>query len=330
MAVVVIFGIAILYWAYQNKKLGISASTETKTIAVDSKEKLEAGQLSNLEINDEGILFIKGLKIQKPTGDISSEKLKLAQENDMVKMYQQTNGPCSGYIPKDWTMKTFEERYGIGTNLTANNEIMNASYMVALVVNPDSGTPGLGPYDASTPEAYIKTMLTANEVTNFQYTSGPHDMNNNYKLAFWSGNFQGDDAKGFAYYTTFPVDSTYYIIALRLGAAKSDIWEKNKAIIFDSVTSMRCKKSLFPVQGGPDIGESDTAKQKGTSGSDIAAAAEKDREAIMGYENTYSPSTGEHYEVSTDLYNKTGPDGPGYYKATGTNSYEKLNMGFGY
>ena len=49
----------------------------------------------------------------------------------------------------------------------------------------------------------------------------------------------------------------------------------------------------------------------------------------MGYENVYSPSTGEHFEASQSLYNETGPDGPGYYRSTGTNSYEKMERGFG-
>ncbi len=341
-AVIIIFAVFILLWAYFSGKFGTSASVNIKTVFIDSDAKWQKGQLSNLEISTDGAIFIKGLKTKKPVSiepitpsspsasPANTGEIKLAQTSDMIRLYPKTSQSCSAYIPNNWNMQGFETRYGIGADLAASDGTMNASYMTALVVNPGSNVPGLGNYQASTPEAYIQTMLTANGISNFQYTSGPHQMDNNYKLVFWSGNYNNTGVKGFAFYTTFPINSNYYVISLRVGAAQSNVWENNKATLFDSITSVRCNKSLYPVEGGPDIGSYDKAKQQGTSGRDVAAAAEKDREAIMGYENTHSPSTGEHYQIPTSLYNEIGPDGPGYYRATGTNSYEKLNMGFGY
>ena len=58
-----------------------------------------------------------------------------------------------------------------------------------------------------------------------------------------------------------------------------------------------------------------------------ASRKTKREEAMMGFQNVYSPSTGQHWEASYSDYNATGPDGPGYYRHVG-NSYEKLNEGF--
>jgi hypothetical protein len=55
----------------------------------------------------------------------------------------------------------------------------------------------------------------------------------------------------------------------------------------------------------------------------------KREEAMMGFQNVYSPSTGQHWEASYSDYNATGPDGPGYYRKVGSvGGYEKLSEGF--
>ena len=53
------------------------------------------------------------------------------------------------------------------------------------------------------------------------------------------------------------------------------------------------------------------------------------QEAIMGFENVYSPSTGEHYEAPLTSEWDTGPEGPGYYRDLPGGGYEKLEPGFG-
>ena len=50
---------------------------------------------------------------------------------------------------------------------------------------------------------------------------------------------------------------------------------------------------------------------------------------MMGFQNVYSPTTGEHWEASYSDYNATGPDGPGYYRKVGSvGGYEKLSEGY--
>jgi hypothetical protein len=79
---------------------------------------------------------------------------------------------------------------------------------------------------------------------------------------------------------------------------------------------------LFPAQ------ESSARQPKGSSKDQVdAELSTKREEAMMGFQNVYSPSTGQHWEASYNDYNPTGPDGAGYYRRVG-NSYEKLNEGF--
>ncbi len=331
ISVVLIFSISIIAWAYKNKKFGIFASGEVKAIAVESQSQWEAsGSLENLNFDPKG-LIIKGLGIDsqyKVTPIVENQNqnnksnLKLAQTSNTIPMRQKSDGGCSGYLPDNWTMVTKEDALSIACETYKNDITMSASYLLALVTNAVSLE-----YDGTSPEKYIQTFfIPLNNISDFKYTSSPYTMDNNYKLAFWTGIFNKKPVKGFSYYTTFTMPDSHYIIAIRSGIIEANLWKDNSAIVFDSAVSIKCNKSLYSTADGPDKENNN----KGSSGSDIAAVAEKDREAIMGYENAYSPSTGEHFEVPVDLYNATGPDGAGYYRSTGTNSYEKLNMGFGY
>lgn len=48
------------------------------------------------------------------------------------------------------------------------------------------------------------------------------------------------------------------------------------------------------------------------------------QEAIMGYENVESPSTGDQYQAPLNSYDPTGNDGPGYYRSLPDGGSEKL------
>jgi hypothetical protein len=55
----------------------------------------------------------------------------------------------------------------------------------------------------------------------------------------------------------------------------------------------------------------------------------KDYNVQLGTQWAHSGSTGEHYLLDyATQWNDNGPDGPGYYRSTGANSYEKLENGW--
>ena len=221
---------------------------------------------------------------------------------------------CTAYAPADWTIIGNEQRIAIGVDMAAADQSMSASYGVAAVA-------GGAFYGMATPEDYIQTMMQNAGTTGFQF-DGDTQMVEGYTLRYWRGQTGGRAVRGFALYHAFDYDQNTFIIALRMGSTDAAKWEQNKNIAYDVAASIRCTKHLFPARG------SSAREPKGSSKDDIEREISRKRqEAMMGFQNVYSPTTGEHWEASYSDYNATGPDGPGYYRRVG-NSYEKLNEGF--
>lgn len=232
-----------------------------------------------------------------------------------VETVTKTWSSCTAYAPADWTIIGNEQRIAIGVDLAAADKSMSASYGVAAVA-------GGAFYGMATPEDYIQTMMQNVGSNGFQF-EGDSQTVEGYTLRYWRAQTNGRPVRGFALYHVFDSgDPGTYIIALRLGSTDAAQWEQNKNIAYDVAASIRCTKHLFPAQ------ESRAREPKGSSRDDIEREMSRKRqEATMGFQNVYSPSTGQHWEASYSDYNATGPDGPGYYRRVG-NSYEKLNEGF--
>jgi hypothetical protein len=222
---------------------------------------------------------------------------------------------CTAYAPADWTIIGNEQRIALGVDLAAADQTMTASYGIA-------GVTGGAYYGMATPEAYIQTMMQNTGASGFAFEGNSQRVEDS-TLRYWRAQSAGRAVRGFALYHVFDTDDpNTYIITLRMGSTDATKWEQNKNIAYDVAASIRCTKHLFPVQ------ESSARQPKGSSKDQIERELSiKRQEAMMGFQNVYSPTTGEHWEASYSDYNATGPDGPGYYRRAG-NSYEKLNEGF--
>ncbi|HYW70514.1 MAG TPA: hypothetical protein VE961_05740 [Pyrinomonadaceae bacterium] len=236
-------------------------------------------------------------------------------DNNGVQTVAKNWSSCSAFAPADWTIIGNEQRIAIGVDLTAADKSMSASYGVA-------GVTGGAFYGMATPEDYIQTMMENNGTSGFAFDGAPQSVQG-YTLRYWRGQSSDRPMRGFVLYQAFNTnDPNTYIMALRMGSTDAAKWDQNKNIAYDVAASIRCTKHLFPAQ------ENSTREPKGSSKDDIEREMSRKRqEATMGFQNVYSPSTGEHWEASYSDYNATGPDGPGYYRRVG-NSYEKLNEGF--
>jgi hypothetical protein len=222
---------------------------------------------------------------------------------------------CNAFAPEDWTIIGNEQRIAIGVDLASADQSMTASYGIA-------GVTGGGYYGMTRPEDYLQTMMRNTGATGFEFDSDSQTVEG-YTLRYWRAQTGGRPVRGFALYHVFDTDDpNTSIIALRMGSTDAAKWEQNKNIAYDVAASIRCTKHLFPAQ------ESSSRQPKGSSKDDIEREISRKREeAMMGFQNVYSPTTGEHWEASYSDYNATGPDGPGYYRRAG-NSYEKLSEGF--
>jgi hypothetical protein len=214
-----------------------------------------------------------------------------------------------------------EQRVAIGTDLASPDQSMSSSYGVMALQN--SQMFGGDYYGTATPERAIQTIMEQGGGASGFNLEDESQMVGSYTLRFWRANLNGRPTRGFVLYQTFDTgDPSNYIMAFRMGATIVDKWDQYKNLVYDVATSIRCTKHLFPVQ------ESRAREPKGSSKDDIEREMSRKRqEATMGFQNVYSPSTGEHWEASYSDYNATGPDGPGYYRRIGT-SYEKLSEGF--
>jgi hypothetical protein len=238
-------------------------------------------------------------------------------DNHGIQTVSKTWSSCTAYAPADWTIVGNEERVGMGVDLGSSDQTMAASYGIAAVA-------GGAYYGMSTPEEYIQKMMQTGGVAGFEFDGGSQTING-YTLRYWRGESQGRAVRGFALYMTFDAgDPSTYIISLRLGSTEASKWEERKNLVYDVAASIRCTKHLFPVQ------QSSASEPKGSSKDQIEEdLSTKRQEAMMGFQNVYSPTTGEHWEASYSDYNPTGPDGPGYYRRVGSvGGYEKLNEGF--
>ena len=251
---------------------------------------------------------------------IGRSDVKLVDDHG-VKTVNKTWNTCTAFAPADWTIIGNEPRLAIAVDLASPDQSMTASYGIAAVQRTDP-LYGVDVYGTSTPEKAITTMMEKVGYMGFAFDDESQSING-YTLRYWRANYNGKPVRGFLLYQAFEIgEATSYVLATHMGSTDASKWEENKNLVYDVAASIRCTKHLFPAQ------ESSTRQPQGSSKDDIEREMSRKREeATMGFQNVYSPSTGEHWEASYSDYNPTGPDGPGYYRPVG-NSYEKLKEGF--
>ena len=244
-----------------------------------------------------------------------SDDVKLV-DNHGIQTVNKTWSSCTAYAPADWTIVGNEERVGMAVDLASSDQTMAASYGITAVA-------GGAYYGMSSPEDYIQKMMQTAGMAGFEF-EGKSQTINGYTLRYWRAESQKGLVRGFALYMTFDAGQPdTYIISLRLGSTEASKWEERKNLVYDVAASIRCTKHLYPVQQS-------ATEPRGSSKDQIEEdLSTKRQEAMMGFQNVYSPTTGEHWEASYSDYNSTGPDGPGYYRRVGSGGgYEKLNEGF--
>ena len=124
----------------------------------------------------------------------------------------------------------------------------------------------------------------------------------------------------------YDLDPSFYVISVYLGATTNESWEANGSQTLTAAISIRCVSQLRPSTANLDLDLSDPSNKVDNPEVDLS---EKWSEAILGFENVYSPSTGEHYLAPLNSYWETGPDGGGYYRELPGSGFEKLEYGFG-
>jgi hypothetical protein len=234
-------------------------------------------------------------------------------DDSALKLVVKECGYCRTLAPESWVMVC--DGAGNGCDISSPDKKMHAGYFIAFVYS--SMYPTIDDF-------INNTMLIMG------YKNASLDSGADFGYGFTSRNFKADvtyaseivGTRGRLFYKKYDAPELGgYIVSTYLANTTSDIWDSQGAIPSFSAISIRCVSQL---KSGTSTGGTDTGGPD--AGGDLS---DKWQEAIMGYENVYSPSTGEHFEAPINSKWETGPEGPGYYRDLPGGGYEKLEPGFG-
>lgn len=228
-----------------------------------------------------------------------------------ISMIEKSSGYCKALVPLDWSFTSVSPY--VGADAWSADQSSHAAWGIAPIYY------ALYP----TPEAALTYLLTAVGYQGFQLSTTPVNIGN----GFMSVDFiTSIGRKGKVIYKVYDMDPSFFVISVYLGATVNDRWEAQGAQAVSAAISIRCVSQLRPSTSGVDLGSADPSSNSDNPEVDLS---EEWSEAILGFENVYSPTTGDHYMAPLDSYWATGPDGGGYYRELPGGGYELLKDGFG-
>ncbi|MFA6098421.1 MAG: hypothetical protein WCV50_00710 [Patescibacteria group bacterium] len=234
-----------------------------------------------------------------------------------VQLIEKQTGHCQALAPEDWSFTGNAE--STGTDLYSPDKSQHAGWGIAVVYKymyPDA-------------ESFLTAWLSYAFTGSF--TSGGFTLGEPKDI--YEGFIQRDfttstGRQGAIIYKTYNFsDPTTYVVSVYMADTPNDKWDSSGALPFSVALTIRCVSQLRPVTSSVDVSTPDPSD---SADNPEVSLSDKWTEAIMGYENVYSPTTGEHYEAPLNSQWDGGPQGSGYYRSLPGGGYEKLERGFGF
>lgn len=232
-------------------------------------------------------------------------------DSNAVFMSEKSSGYCRALVPEDWSFTSVPPY--VGADAWSPDKTRHAAWGITSIFK------SLFPQ----PEAALGYLLTAVGYDGFQLTGNATDLGGGFILADFRSTV---GRRGQVIYKVYDVDPTFYVISVYLGATVEEEWQAMGGEAVSAAVSIRCVSQLRPSTSSVDVEFADPSDREANPEVDLS---EEWSEAILGFENVYSPSTGEHYLAPLDSYWATGPDGGGYYRELPGGGYELLQEGFG-
>lgn len=217
---------------------------------------------------------------------------------------------CKALAPNDWSFASVPPY--VGADLFSPDRSIHAAW----------GITGIYTALYPTPESALSYLLSM-VYSGFNLVGEPLDIGYGYSGYEFNTNI---GRQGQVIYRTYDFGTDFYVISVYMADTNYDIWESKGAQALSAAISIRCVSQLRPSTSGLDYGSADPSNQSDNPDIDLS---ENWSEAILGYENVYSPSTGEHYMAPLNSYWAGGPEGGGYYRELPGGGYEKLSDGLG-
>lgn len=237
-----------------------------------------------------------------------------------VNLVEKKFGYCRALAPKDWSHLTNDT--ATGADLFSPGKTIHAGWGISPV-----NTGNYPPYSFPSITSFLKYWLGYAFTGKFSGNSITLKSTHSLSYGFVERDFTTTTGrKGTIIYKTYNFGSSTYVVSIYMADTTSSLWSSKGAQALYSAISIRCVSQARPSTSSTSLSGSDPSS---SSDNPEVSLSDKWTEAIMGYENVYSPTTGEHYEAPLDSYWATGPDGGGYYRSVPGGDYEKLKPGFG-
>ena len=227
-----------------------------------------------------------------------------------IALKDKSSGYCKALAPNDWAFTS--NSLATGADLFSTGKTMHAGWGISAVPA----------YMYPTIDSFLNTWMPLAGYSGFSMGAS-----SNLEYDFVKCNFTSTiGKKGVVIYKVYNFGSADYIVSVYIAATDNNIWESDGAQAFYSAISIRCVSQLRPSTSSINYSGSNASSKSDNPEVDLS---NKWTEAIMGYDNVYSPTTGEHYEAPVNSYWETGPSGEGYYREVPGGGSEKLSRGFG-
>ena len=220
-------------------------------------------------------------------------------------------GYCKALAPDDWSFTSIPPY--VGADLFSPDQSSHAAWGITSIYK------ALFP----TPQSALIYLLNAMGYHSASLLSEPVEVGYGFMMA---GFTSGIGRQGWLIFKLYDLDASFYVISVYLGATTSESWEINGPKVLTSAISIRCVSQLRPTSANLDLDLSDPSNKADNPEVELS---EKWSEAILGFENVYSPTTNDHYLAPLESYWETGPQGGGYYRELPGGGIEKLMRGFG-
>jgi len=228
-----------------------------------------------------------------------------------IKLVEKKVAYCKALAPSDWSFSSVSPY--VGADLWSPDKTIHAAWGITGIYKSLYPTAG----------SALTYLITAVGYKGFTLTDDSKDLGYGFTERDFTSNI---GRKGKVIYKIYNFDASFYVISVYLGATNNDLWGSKGAQAVSAAISIRCVSQLRPSTSSVSYDSSDPSSKSDNPEVDLS---DKWTEAIMGYENVYSPTTGEHYEAPLNSYWDGGPEGGGYYRDLPGGGYEKLSAGFG-
>ena len=220
-------------------------------------------------------------------------------DDTAVTLAEKSSGYCRALAPDEWAFVTNAQ--ATGADLFSPEKSMHAAWGISSVYY----------YMYPTVDSFLNTWMPLAGYTGFELESSFKDLGDGFTQRGFTSEI---GKKGLVIYKTYEFDSAFYVVSVYFAAADNEIWESKGATPTYAAISIRCVSQLRPTTSGVSLPSSDPSSSRDNP---EVSLSDKWTEAIMGYENVYSPTTGDHYEAPLNSYWDTGPDGGGRHSRVG-------------